>query len=81
MREGKIIALFKIVSEQDCMMVLPQETDFSDPVSCSYVCFGGAITEWNENVLLGKLYYSKFGGVFFCFNDAKFCLVDYNIKI
>lgn len=73
MREGKIIALFKIVSEQDCMIVLPQETDFGDQVPCSYVYFGGALTEWNENVLLGRSYCSKSGSVFFCFNDAKFC--------
>lgn len=55
------------------MIELPQETDFSDPVLCSYVCIGGAITELNENVLLGRSSYSKSGGVFFCFNDAKFC--------
>lgn len=69
-----------IVSEWDCMIEWPQESDFSDPVPC-YVCIGGTITEWNENVFLERSYYSKSEDVFFCFNDARFCWVDCNSKI
>lgn len=60
---------------------LPQKTGFHDLVPRSYVCFGGAIMEWNENLLLGRSYCSKSEGVFFCFNDTKFCWVDCNSKI